>query len=71
MPGSLRCGNTNPITPRTLCKSVGGGKCRRWSRRPLIGTQLGMAACLGLIHMGFAQIGPCAMGSVSGAAALC
>ena len=53
VPGSPRCGNTIPKTPRTLCKSVGGGKFRRWSRRPPIGTQLGTGARLGLIHVGF------------------
>ena len=71
VPGSPRYGNTIPKTPRTLCKSVGGGKCRRWLRRPPIGTQLGTGARLGLIHVGFARIGPRTAGSASGAAALC
>ena len=71
VPGSPHCGNTIPKTPRTLCKSVGGGKCRRWSRRPPIGTQLGTGARLGRIRVGFARISPRATGSVSGAAALC
>ena len=66
VPGSPRCGNTIPKTPRTLCKSVGGGKCCRWSRRPPIGTKLGTGARLGRIRVGFARISPRAARSVSG-----
>ena len=36
VPGSPHCGNTNPKTPRMLCKSEGGRKCHRWSCRPQV-----------------------------------
>ena len=71
VPGSLCCGNTILKTPRMLCKSVEGGKCRGWSCRPPIGMQLGMGAHLGRIYVGFTWIGLHAAGSVLGAAALC